>query len=85
MAGLCWIGKRIRPVMWEPSIFAGLITTLLEMCFANTEGGMEINLDKKLRQQDEKLARRHVCLHLTPEAHEWLLKEGFKPEYGARG
>lgn len=23
----------------------GLITTLLEMCFANTEGGMEINLD----------------------------------------
>ena len=24
----------------------GLITTLLEMCFANTEGGMEINLDK---------------------------------------
>ena len=41
-------------------------------------------LDKKLRQLDEKLARRHVCLHLTPEAHEWLLKEGFKPEYGAR-
>lgn len=36
-------------------------------------------LDKKLRQLDEKLARRHVCLHLTPEAHEWLLKEGFKP------
>ena len=24
----------------------GLITTLLEMCFANTEGGMEIDLDK---------------------------------------
>jgi len=24
----------------------GLITTLLEMCFANTEGGMEVNLDK---------------------------------------
>ena len=24
----------------------GLITTLLEMCFANTEGGMEITLDK---------------------------------------
>ena len=24
----------------------GLITTLLEMCFANTEGGIEINLDK---------------------------------------
>ena len=25
----------------------GLITTLLEMCFANTEGGMEINLDRR--------------------------------------
>ena len=24
----------------------GLITTLLEMCFANVEGGLEINLDK---------------------------------------
>ena len=24
----------------------GLITTLLEMCFANVEGGMEITLDK---------------------------------------
>ena len=29
----------------------GLITTLLEMCFANTEGGMEINLDK-LQEHD---------------------------------
>ena len=29
----------------------GLITTLLEMCFANTEGGMEINLDK-IKEQD---------------------------------
>lgn len=42
-------------------------------------------LDKKLRQLDEKLERRNVRLHLTPEAHEWLLKEGFNPEYGARG
>lgn len=41
-------------------------------------------LDKKLRQLDEKLERRNVRLHLTPEAHEWLLKEGFNPEYGAR-
>lgn len=24
----------------------GMVTTLLEMCFANTEGGMEVNLDK---------------------------------------
>ena len=29
----------------------GLITTLLEMCFANVEGGMEINLDK-MKEQD---------------------------------
>ncbi|MDR3118767.1 MAG: phosphoribosylformylglycinamidine synthase [Mediterranea sp.] len=29
----------------------GLITTLLEMCFANVRGGMEINLDK-LKEQD---------------------------------
>ncbi|MBO7417524.1 MAG: phosphoribosylformylglycinamidine synthase [Bacteroidaceae bacterium] len=29
----------------------GLITTLLEMCFANVEGGMEINLDK-ISEQD---------------------------------
>ena len=29
----------------------GLITTLLEMCFANVEGGMEINLDK-IKEQD---------------------------------
>ena len=29
----------------------GLITTLLEMCFANVEGGLEVNLDK-LSEQD---------------------------------
>lgn len=29
----------------------GLITTLLEMCFANVEGGMEVNLDK-IKEQD---------------------------------
>lgn len=29
----------------------GLITTLLEMCFANMEGGMEINLDK-IKEKD---------------------------------
>ncbi len=29
----------------------GLITTLLEMCFANTEGGLEINLDK-IKEKD---------------------------------
>ncbi len=29
----------------------GLITTLLEMCFANVEGGMEVNLDK-VKEED---------------------------------
>mgnify|MGYP001400144083 FL=1 len=29
----------------------GLITTLLEMCFSNVEGGMEISLDK-MKEQD---------------------------------
>ena len=29
----------------------GLITTLLEMCFSNVEGGMEINLDK-IKEED---------------------------------
>ena len=29
----------------------GLITTLLEMCFANTKGGLELNLDK-IQEQD---------------------------------
>ena len=29
----------------------GLITTLLEMCFANVEGGMEVNLDK-IKEKD---------------------------------
>jgi phosphoribosylformylglycinamidine synthase len=32
----------------------GLVTTLLEMCFANTEGGMHVNLD---RIQDPDLAK----------------------------
>ena len=33
----------------------GLITTLLEMCFANTEGGMEINLDKMAEEDLVKI------------------------------
>jgi phosphoribosylformylglycinamidine synthase len=33
----------------------GLITTLLEMCFANVEGGMEISLDKMKEQDIVKL------------------------------
>ena len=43
----------------------GLITTLLEMCFANVEGGMEISLDK-MKEQDMKLGKptdeRHILV-----------------------
>lgn len=41
-------------------------------------------LDKKLRELNDKLSARHITLHVSPEAHEWLLEKGFVPEYGAR-
>ena len=41
-------------------------------------------LQKKLRELDAKLSARQVKLDLNPDAFEYLLKEGFTPEYGAR-
>lgn len=41
-------------------------------------------LEKKLRQLHEKLVAKNVNLTLTPEAFDFLLHEGFTPEYGAR-
>ena len=41
-------------------------------------------LEKKLRQLHEKLVIKNVRLTLTPEAFDFLLHEGFTPEYGAR-
>lgn len=41
-------------------------------------------LDKKLSQLREKVAARNISFTLTPEAHEFLLKKGFLPQYGAR-
>ncbi len=41
-------------------------------------------LKKKLRELDEKLARRQVKMTLSSEAFDHLLKEGFTAEYGAR-
>ncbi len=41
-------------------------------------------LDKKLRQLDAKLAAKDVALHLTDEAHEFLLSKGYTRQYGAR-
>ena len=60
MAGLCWIGKRIRPVMWEPSIFADLMnmqgTTLNYLnpvkshIFAeNAVGSFDVNIFIKIK------------------------------------
>ena len=44
----------------------------------------QLILEKKLRQLHEKLVAKNVNLTLTPEAFNFLLHEGFTPEYGAR-
>ena len=41
-------------------------------------------LKKKLRELDVKLDAKNVRMILTPEAFDYLLKEGFTAEYGAR-
>ena len=41
-------------------------------------------LQKKLRELESKLQTRHVSMELSPDAFEYILKEGFTPEYGAR-
>jgi len=41
-------------------------------------------LKKKLRELDAKLEVKNARMHLKPEAFEYLLKEGFTAEYGAR-
>ena len=41
-------------------------------------------LDKKLRQLSDRLAARKVTLSLSPEAHAFLLKQGFSAKNGAR-
>ena len=41
-------------------------------------------LQKKLRELESKLEAKQVKMNLIPEAFEYLLKEGFTPEYGAR-
>ena len=44
----------------------------------------QLILEKKLRQLQDKLVARNVNLTLTSEAFDYLLHEGFTPEYGAR-
>ena len=41
-------------------------------------------LQKKLRELESKLQTRQVTMDLSPEAFEYILKEGFTTEYGAR-
>ena len=41
-------------------------------------------LKKKLRELDAKLEAKNVRMSLEPEAFDYLLKEGFTAEYGAR-
>lgn len=41
-------------------------------------------LQKKLRELDSKLETRQVKMKLSTEAFDYLMKEGFTPEYGAR-
>ena len=41
-------------------------------------------LQKKLRELESKLQARHVSMELSPDAFEYILKEGFTTEYGAR-
>jgi ATP-dependent Clp protease ATP-binding subunit ClpA len=41
-------------------------------------------LKKKLRELDAKLDAKKVKMTLSTGAFEYLLKEGFTPEYGAR-
>ena len=41
-------------------------------------------LQKKLRELESKLEAKQVKMNLIPDAFDYLLKEGFTPEYGAR-
>lgn len=41
-------------------------------------------LQKKLKELDCKLGTKQVKMKLSPDAFEYILKEGFTPEYGAR-
>ncbi len=43
-----------------------------------------LQLQKKLRELEAKLAAKHVTMTLSDEAFAHLLKEGFTAEYGAR-
>lgn len=41
-------------------------------------------VDLMLRRVEQALAERHIKLHVTEAARQWLAKEGYDPVYGAR-
>lgn len=41
-------------------------------------------LDRKLNELSSRLEKKNVAIHLSDDAHEYLLKEGFSQQYGAR-
>ena len=41
-------------------------------------------VDKFIGELEDQVAERGVKLHLTLKAREWMAKEGYKPEFGAR-
>ncbi len=41
-------------------------------------------LNKKIAELNNRLAERNIEITITPEAHEWLLNNGFSAKYGAR-
>lgn len=41
-------------------------------------------LDKKLAELGARLDARYVTMRVSEESHDWLLRKGFTPEYGAR-
>ena len=41
-------------------------------------------IDIQLKQLEKRLANRHIAIHITDEAKEFLIQRGYNPLYGAR-
>ena len=51
---------------------------------ALSEAVMEMIVEKFMDEMRQQLAERHVALKLTPKARNWLAREGYSSQYGAR-
>lgn len=49
-----------------------------------TEEHIKKIVDLLIRETEKRLADRKITIHVTGEAKEWLIKEGFDPNFGAR-